>query len=848
MVQRLNLLSIQLGDFAAEDVRDMHTSLVVQGDLDGNFGAINKNNAFDCSNENNVYSDKCGLVVGGRTHATVDHVYGASYFQKETDLSHIREYGEGCPICTDHGTGFFDFKHAHSDAIMASMKLSVLHPTLKMDENDVLTRLHDKENDFDVIIMNTCNDFNCHLFPEMLSDATPIISGRDIEWKNSQGETFPQTLIVDVPISVGTTFTLSKNQEILGNSDRKTIFNFYPSNEYGIYTPERIHISRHMVGQTYDFTLARDANIQDIGISDLSGVVVANDYHSKNKASPMNLFAAPQKRCIGPDCMPESLTHISTITYSTIYSDIPDKVHNKPTTITQEVDNAIIYITEVPVNTVIYKKLYDNVIDQYTYITVTDDIKNAEPRYLTIYDDNPGQSIVYNTIVVQPFIVTNQQEITIDYYSTLEYQTISTEVDDESVVYNSYATVSEFTSHSERYIVIYSDIVPEAPDSSQLTYSFSTIYGGDTGQSITHNTVTDTPSTESNQYSTITYEPSSTITHRTVDRQSLSIPFSLISSLRNEYSDANRGDIPIAQVYHSTVTHYPSAISDQSLTKETHFDTVTFSTITDINLSSKLDSDVTMSGIRHRRATDIPGYTITHSTVTDIPHSEKITHHTVIDIPSEFILSDTATYNIVNDIPHEEANHRTIADITSNKETPYRPLINISDEPVTYRTINDTPNETVFYNGKVTDTPVIYSQIEDIPTNTVAHSTITTDIHDTTEGFKTLVSTVTAGSDEANISAGPRGIPHNDSHDIDKIHTEKQIIITNKPLSPPTVNQPDSVPTHVEGYPEYNWHDLYKHTKSKKGKYHIYNKYKSHKGYKHAEDEECNEEEEEDAY
>ncbi|KAI7890945.1 uncharacterized protein EV154DRAFT_481753 [Mucor mucedo] len=921
------------GDFAVEDVRNMHGSLAVQGNLDGKFGAINKNNAFDCSDANNVYSEKYGLVVGGRTHATVDHVYGASYFQKETDISRIRKYGEGCPIFTDQGTGFFDFKQAHTDAIMASMKLSVLHPTLKMDENDVLTRLHDKENDFDVITMNTCNDYNCHLFPGMLSDATHIISGRNIEWKTSQGETLPQTLIVNVPISVGTTFTLSVNPEGLGNSDRNTIYNFYPSNEYGIYTPGRIHINRHMVGQTHDFTLAPDANIQDIGIIDLSGVVVANDYHSKNKASPMNLFAAPQKRCIGPDCMPESLTPISTITYSTIYSDIPDTVHNKPTTITipfstitQEIDNTITYstiyeetstihhkhsiVTEVPVNTVVYKTIYGDVTDQYTYSTVTDDINNTEPRYLTIYDDTPGQSIVYNTIVVQPSIVTNQQEITIEYYSTLEYQTISTEVDDESVVYNSYSTVSEFTSHSERHIVIYSDIVPEAPDSSQLTYSFATIYGGDTGQSITHSTVTDTPSTESkqystityepsstithstvdhqslsipfalvsslrneysdanrvdiptpqpqhstvtdtpstesNQYSTITYEPSSTITHSTVDHQSLSIPFALVSSLRNEYSDANRVDIPTPQPQHSTVTDYPSAIPDKSSTRETHFDTVTFNTITDIDLSSKLISDVTMSGIRHRIATNIPRDTITHITITDIPHSEKITHHTVIDIPNESIPRDTATYRTLNDIPHEEANHRTIADITSNEETPFRSFINISDEPVNYRTINDTPNKTVIYNGKVTDTPVIHSRIEDIPSNTVAHRTITNDIYDTTDGFKTLVSTVT-GSDEATKSDIPRVIPHNDSHDIDKIHTEKPHIVTSRPLTSPIADQPDLVPTHVDdGYPEYNWHDLYKHKKSKKGKYHKYNKYKSHKGHKHAEDEECNEEEEEE--
>lgn len=167
----------------------------------GTFGTINKNSAIKCSNVKNNYLSGYGLIVGGQLQATIDRVKGTSYFQTGTELSRIREHDEECPIFTNQSTSLFNFKQAYSDSVLTSMKLSTIIPTLKLDENDVLTRLDTKKSDFDVMTMNTCNEFNCHLYPGMLSDSSHIINGV-AKLKDSQGVPLPQKLIINVNIHI----------------------------------------------------------------------------------------------------------------------------------------------------------------------------------------------------------------------------------------------------------------------------------------------------------------------------------------------------------------------------------------------------------------------------------------------------------------------------------------------------------------------------------------------------------------------------------------------------------------------------------------------------------------------
>lgn len=168
--------------------------------MSGSVYTINANGAVNCSDIENSL-DGYGLVVGGSLNATSHRVHGAIFLPFGTDTSKIQSLNSNCPIVTDRGTGLFDFERAYLNSVFSSQLFAALQPTIKLDENDVLARLAPKLGDFDVMTVNTCNNFNCNLYPGQLSYSSHMLNGVG-NWNGARGLAFPENLVINVTILI----------------------------------------------------------------------------------------------------------------------------------------------------------------------------------------------------------------------------------------------------------------------------------------------------------------------------------------------------------------------------------------------------------------------------------------------------------------------------------------------------------------------------------------------------------------------------------------------------------------------------------------------------------------------
>ncbi|KAI9473826.1 MAG: hypothetical protein EXX96DRAFT_541490 [Benjaminiella poitrasii] len=319
--------AVFFGDFITSGGQDILGSLAVEGKFKASSYIVHANGDVDCSSDRGV--DSYSLIVGGEVDASGVRVRGNA--EVPAGSSGLQETVSSCSI--NSGTGIYDFNQAERNAKGASEILAGLKPTLYLDSNGKLSSISDASDDINVITMNTCNNGNCNLYPSEMSDASAFLEGIG-NWNGPSGMSWPKTgtLVINVPIDVGSTFTISGNLVSSGINPCITIFNFYPSDSNGEYTSGTITLKRNTGSNFGGFSLAPEAHIIDGSTGAFSGTVVGKDYKWGSSGIEIHDYAAAGGSCTNfQGCLP--ITNGTIIITTTSTTSTTTLMPNSTTTI-----------------------------------------------------------------------------------------------------------------------------------------------------------------------------------------------------------------------------------------------------------------------------------------------------------------------------------------------------------------------------------------------------------------------------------------------------------------------------------------------------------------------------------
>ncbi|KAI9486218.1 MAG: hypothetical protein EXX96DRAFT_604411, partial [Benjaminiella poitrasii] len=279
------------GDFDTDGGKDILGPLAVEGNFKASGYYVNANLDVDCSDDS---IDSFGLVVGGSVDASDIRIRGNA--DVPNGSSGLQETISSCKIA--QGSSNFDFDQAKNNAIKASKVLASMEPTLQLDSNGKLTSIGSSKDGFNVLTLNTCNGGNCNLFPGEMSDGSAFLEGKG-NWNGAQGMSWPTdgTLVINVPVSEGETFTIAGNNPTMGMDPCITIFNFYPSDSNGKYTSGSITVERNTGGNFGGLTLAPEASIVDSSTGAFAGTIIGGDYSWDGSGVEIHTYATAGGSC-----------------------------------------------------------------------------------------------------------------------------------------------------------------------------------------------------------------------------------------------------------------------------------------------------------------------------------------------------------------------------------------------------------------------------------------------------------------------------------------------------------------------------------------------------------------------
>ncbi|KAI8073116.1 hypothetical protein BC940DRAFT_315873 [Gongronella butleri] len=151
-------------------------------------------------------------------------------------------------------------------------------PNLILDENADLID-HGATNGYHVMTMNTCNQFDCPLFPGLLSSPDEFLSGYGV-W-DGPNQPFPNdaTIVINVPVDNGTTFYINTSDPNIGINHCILIWNVYPVDNNGNYLEDGwITVFRSTDSLLSGVFLAPQANIVDASTGSFAGLLIGRDY------------------------------------------------------------------------------------------------------------------------------------------------------------------------------------------------------------------------------------------------------------------------------------------------------------------------------------------------------------------------------------------------------------------------------------------------------------------------------------------------------------------------------------------------------------------------------------------
>ncbi|EPB82022.1 hypothetical protein HMPREF1544_11226, partial [Mucor circinelloides 1006PhL] len=284
--------AVFFGDFDTDGGQDILGPLAVQGDFKASGYYVNANGDVDCSDPNDLSS--YALVVGTSVHANQVRVKGAADVPAGTQG--LQETQSSCAIKSN--VGIYDFDQAQSNAIEASKTLASMKPTLMLDSNGKLTSTGASNGDFHIVTFNSCNNGDCNPFPGQMSDPSAMLEGIG-NWNGPQGMSWPSdgTLVFNIPIDSGSTFTLKGNNPTNGLDPCRTIFNFYPADSNGAYSSGDITLKRNTGSNFGGFSLAPEAHIVDGSTGAFAGSIVGQDYSWSGSGVEIHNYNAAGGHC-----------------------------------------------------------------------------------------------------------------------------------------------------------------------------------------------------------------------------------------------------------------------------------------------------------------------------------------------------------------------------------------------------------------------------------------------------------------------------------------------------------------------------------------------------------------------
>lgn len=174
----------------------------------GNFHApgylVNVNHPVDCSADWQNSFGSTGLVVGGVTDTTDTHVHGDAFLAGGGTVDQITELDPPCSLhSVADATGHMDFDATEDTVNTDQEYLASLQPNLVMDADGVITDLGSTSCSYKVMTLNTCNDGNCNVSAQPLSDPTHMFFGVP-NWNGPSGDVPGPTDTVVINVSLHT--------------------------------------------------------------------------------------------------------------------------------------------------------------------------------------------------------------------------------------------------------------------------------------------------------------------------------------------------------------------------------------------------------------------------------------------------------------------------------------------------------------------------------------------------------------------------------------------------------------------------------------------------------------------
>ncbi|ORZ12372.1 hypothetical protein BCR42DRAFT_468130 [Absidia repens] len=266
--------AIFFGDYTVGGYQQTLGPLAVQGDFIGHDYVLSTNHQFQCSSD--VKLDNTAFVVGGTVTGQVVISRGMSYVGNVAGSNSV---SGSCPPA-QQGTGPVDWAAYYLYWTGLSEALSQLMPTHFIDNNNKMNAITPgSTNSINVFTFNTCNEFNCPLWPGFLSTPDNIFSGYGT-WDGPAGG-YPSsgTLLFNIPVDDGTTFHIDSIHPSINADYCRTIYNVYPADAQGNYLPNgHITIRRNTVDMIRGLFLAPLADIEDGPTGRFGGMVVGNSY------------------------------------------------------------------------------------------------------------------------------------------------------------------------------------------------------------------------------------------------------------------------------------------------------------------------------------------------------------------------------------------------------------------------------------------------------------------------------------------------------------------------------------------------------------------------------------------
>ncbi|KAI8089127.1 uncharacterized protein BX664DRAFT_314357 [Halteromyces radiatus] len=273
---------IFFGDYEVGSDQQTLGPLAIQGNFIGRNFVIDSHHAYQCDDDKPVDLDTAALVVGGAVTGGMVIARGDSYIGDLSNSDSVRTVNE----CATHEGVPLDFEDHRRYWTSLSKTLAKKMPTHLIDYDDHLKPVTGQPDHWlNVFTFNTCNGFQCPLWPGFLSCPDKIFSGYDT-WEGPK-EDYPSegTIVFNIPVDDGTTFAFDSIKPSADLDYCRTIYNVYPSDAEGNYLPNgHITIRRNTLDMIKGLFLAPQADIQDGDTGRFAGMIIGDNYSWQNSA------------------------------------------------------------------------------------------------------------------------------------------------------------------------------------------------------------------------------------------------------------------------------------------------------------------------------------------------------------------------------------------------------------------------------------------------------------------------------------------------------------------------------------------------------------------------------------